>query len=413
MSMKQDRGGLSRRDFLHAAGAAGVGSLLSAARLGAAGEKEPATKPAHPVVPTRRFGKTGVRVPILALGGGFNTINSQLLLRQAVEWGVTYWDTANNYLRGKSEQGLGKYFAKRSQDRKKVFLVTKSWQVNPEKRTRDLNTSLERMKTDYIDMYMLHGARNPADLSGGLKAWVRQAKKSGKIKFCGLSTHKNMEAVMQAAAKAGWIDGLMATYNFRLMNTDKMKAAIEACGKAGIGLTAMKVMAKGQKSTATGEAARIERELLDGFIKKGFTDAQARLKAVWSNAKIASACVLMQNMTVLMSNVAAALDKTKLSAAELKLMERYADTSASDYCAGCGDICEQAVAGEPPICDVMRYLMYYNGYGDRGGARQLFAELPAGVRRRLASLDYSAAERLCPQGIAIGKLMREAEKTLA
>ena len=61
-----------------------------------------------------------------------------------------------------------------------------------------------------------------------------------------------------------------------------------------------------------------------------------------------------------------------------------------------------------PIGDVMRYLMYSRSYGDHNLARTLYGQIPTEVRRQITSLDYTKAEKKCPQGIAIGQLMREA-----
>ena len=70
------------------------------------------------------------------------------------------------------------------------------------------------------------------------------------------------------------------------------------------------------------------------------------------------------------------------------------------------------MGAENRIPDVMRYMMYYNSYGEKGHARRQFAELPEAVRKALASRDYSAAESLCPQGIKIGAVMRDAVRIL-
>jgi hypothetical protein len=67
----------------------------------------------------------------------------------------------------------------------------------------------------------------------------------------------------------------------------------------------------------------------------------------------------------------------------------------------------------PYVCDVMRFLMYYNGYGEEQAAKELFAELPAPIRNSLTRVDYSVAEARCPQHIPIGKLMAEAARILA
>ena len=388
----------SRRDFFKATGAAGLGAIIAPVdQLAQASQPE--------VVPTRVFGKTGVKVPILSLGGMFNIASNQMMMRQAMRWGVTYWDTADCYQRG-SEQGIGKYFGQYPEDRKKVFLVTKSDYRDPAGMTKLIDQSLHRMQTDYIDLYFVHGIYSIDELNDDTKAWANDAKKRGKIRFFGFSTHSNMQECMLEAAKLGWIDGIMMTYNYRLMHTDRMKRAVDACVKAGIGLTAMKTQGGGPVKTDTGT----ELQMAGRFLQKGFTDAQAKLKAVWQNEKIASICSQMPNMTILMSNVAAALNRTELSAKDTELMQRFARETRSDYCAGCASICESAVGKEIPISDVMRYLMYCRDYGERDRAMAKFKTIPKEIRKRMAEFNYSSAEKRCPQKMEIGRLMREAIK---
>jgi predicted aldo/keto reductase-like oxidoreductase len=99
----------SRRDFIKIAGAAGVGVVVSPMEhLAGAVVKSESEIPASRYVPTRPFGKSGVDVSILALGGTLNFLSNQLLLRQALKMGVTGWDTSRNYIGGKSEKGIGK-----------------------------------------------------------------------------------------------------------------------------------------------------------------------------------------------------------------------------------------------------------------------------------------------------------------
>jgi predicted aldo/keto reductase-like oxidoreductase len=149
------------------------------------------------------------------------------------------------------------------------------------------------------------------------------------------------------------------------------------------------------------------------FLEKGFTDAQAKLMAVWQNPNIASICSQMPNMTILMSNVAAALNRTELSAQDSELLQRYARQTHTNYCTGCTNICESAISSDVPIGNVMRYLMYCRSYGDRDHAVAQFKTIPENIRMRMAGLDYSPAEQRCPQKIAIGKLMREALQELS
>jgi len=392
----------SRRRFLKATGIAGLGALAAPVDKLAMAAETPT------MVPTRPFGKTGIDVSILSLGGMFDIASNQLMMKQALRWGVTYWDTADCYQRG-SERGMGKYFKKYPQDRQKVFLVSKSDARDPDGMTRLLNRSLKRLKTDYIDLYFVHGIYSIDELDDSTRKWAEKAKAAGKIKFFGFSTHSNMEECMLEAARLGWIDGIMMTYNYRLMHTEGMKRAVNACAKAGIGMTAMKTQGGGSVRTDSDT----ELELAGRFLEKGFTDAQAKLMAVWQNPDIASICSQMPNMTILMANIAAAVNKTGLSARDTQLLQRYARETRTDYCTGCTNICESAVGEEIPIGDVMRFLMYCRSYGDRHYAMAEFNKLPEKTRRQLARIDYSKAEQRCPQNMSIGKFMREAIKELS
>ena len=395
---------VSRRDFVKTLGVVSVGSLVGTGQALAQSNAPAATTPT-PIkvvkVPTRPFGRTGAPVSMLALGGIFDIVSNQLVLKQALDWGVTYWDTAAGYNGGKSEGGIGMYLEKNPQARRDIFLVTK---YDGGGMIQALNQSLEKLKTDYIDMYFLHGLNNTSKLDDDTKAWVAKAKADKKIRFFGFSTHSNMENCLQEAAKLGWIDGIMLKYDFRLMQTDAMKAAMDAATKAGIGLTAMKTQSKSPIATET----EADLKLGGHFIQRGFTQQQAKLKVVWENPQIASICSQMPNMTVLQSNIAAALDKTSLTAADHAALREYAEATRSRHCAGCAQFCETAPGHQAPIGDVMRTLMYHRNYGDQELARMVFRQLPETARRGLADFDYAAAERACPHGLPIAQLMREA-----
>ena len=401
--------GWSRREFMRMTGTAGaaatVFSLTSPLQVSGASQN-PAESPR---VPTRPFGRSGIEVSILSLGGMFNILSNQLMLKQAVKWGVTYWDTADCYGGGNSEKGIGQFLLKYPVQRRRIFLVSKSDLRDPAGMTRLLDRSLERLQTSYIDLYLVHGIDDISEINDRTRAWAESAKADGKIRLFGFSTHSNMEECMLAASRLGWIDGIMMAYNFRLMHNDRMKRAVESCVQAGIGLTAMKAQGGGSVSTET----EMELELAGRFLKKGFTDKQARLKAVWENPHIASICAQMPNLTILAANTAAALDRTRLASGDLRLLERYSRETASTYCAGCAKNCETAVGGAVPIRDVMRYLMYARSYGEVGYAQARYRRIPVRVRAHLKHLDFSAAERNCPQRMAIGRLMKEAAQELS
>lgn len=409
--MKNKSKGCTRRDFFKVTGAAGVGAMLSPiganARIHDSGT-DGLLAAGQAKVPTRPFGKTGIDVSILSLGGMFDISANQLMLKQALRWGVTYWDTADCYQSG-SEAGIGKYFAKYPQDREKVFLVSKSCARDPDGISELLERSLKRMNTSYLDLYFIHGVRNIDELNDDTRRWAEKAKAQKKIRLFGFSTHRNMEQLLSEAPKLGYIDGIMMTYNFRNMHTPEMKAAVAACVKAGIGLTAMKTQAE-RSWVKLKKADKLGEQLTASFIEKGLTEQQAKLKAVWTHPDIAAICSQMPNMTLLKANVAAAVDDKPLTSEEIRLFQQYALATADQYCTGCGHICEAAVDGKVPVSDIMRYHMYDQSYGHLDWARAHFQNLSSRVRQRISESDFREAERRCPRNMPIAELMRRAVK---
>jgi uncharacterized protein len=398
---------MDRRTFLKATGVGSAALALSSGIPGRIFAAETSNDSLLKEMPKRVLGKTGVQVPILALGGITDWTTNMPLLRVAMNMGVTYWDTADGYVNGRSEIGIGQYFQKYPEDRKKIFLVTKTDATTENEMTKSLNTSCERMKTDYVDLYFIHGLRSTDSLTQEVKAWAEQNKKEGKIKFFGFSAHVNNSEILIKTSTMTWIDAIMPTYNYRTMFNADITKGIDACAKAKIGLIAMKVM--GMRSS--GAESSEEQAVIKSFTDSGYTLGQAKLKAVWKDERIASSCVAMYSLNILKDNVTAATDNRQLSGREIEMLQRYAKDTCGHYCLGCMK-CASVMGADSKIPDVMRYMMYYNGYGERDRARKEFSNLPDSLRHNLALKDYSPAEALCPQHIRIGEVMREAARIL-
>jgi len=410
--MKNEK--INRRAFFKSAAGAGIAAALASGSVlaAAADANKPAepNKPAkqtYPQVPTRLLGRTKIPVPVLSLGTMFDLIDNQIILYKSLQWGVNYWDTSNFYAGGKSEEGIGMFFAKNPDKRKDVFIVSKASGANDSaSRTDKLQISFQRMNTNYIDLYYgVHGMDKPTDLNDELKNWAADAKAKGLIKYFGFSTHSNMTECLMAASKLDWIDAIMTSYNFRLMQDPKFMAAVDACKKAGIALIAMKTQG-GRSDTED------EKSLDKNFLEKGFTGGQAKIKTVLQDDRICSACVGMKNVAHLTSNVAAVLDKTEISKSDLDFMGGYVKQTSSGYCSCC-TACAATTPQMPYVSDVMRSLMYKHKYGDAKLAKELFAQTCSKVNCKISSVDFSAAEAVCPNGNKISKLMLEAEKLLA
>jgi hypothetical protein len=399
----------NRRDFLKKAAAIGLGAAASGTAL--LRPRQASAQIALPKgqMPRRPFGRSGIKVATLSLGGMFDILNNRLMLAKALEWGIDYWDTAEGYGGGRSEEGIGRWFARNPDSRKQVFLVTKLSLRRGTDFTPRLEACLKRLHTDYIDLLFVHGIRGIDDMDPRLESWSQAMKKAGKLRLFGFSTHSNMEDCLEEAAKLPWIDGIMFTYNYRLMHEPRMKAAVEACYRAGIGLTAMKTQGGGPvKSDSESEV-----EMAGRFMQKGFTHHQAKLMAVWEDKRIASICSQMPNLTIMATNAVAGVDQTRLSQSDRALLAQYAKETCSDYCAGCGRLCSEVLAKKVPINDVMRCLMYVHSYQDLMLARSTLEMLPAQTRALLTQLDFNEAERSCPRNLPIGRMMQEATELLA
>ena len=160
-------------------------------------------------VPTRPFGRTGIPVSILALGGWHLGLpkterESTRLVHAALDGGITFMDNAWDYNDGVSETRMGKALVGR---RDKVFLMTKACPHGRDARTamRQLEESLRRLKTDYLDLWQLHEVifdDEPARYfaPGGAVEALDRARKEGKVRFVGFTGHKNPDLHLQMLA---------------------------------------------------------------------------------------------------------------------------------------------------------------------------------------------------------------------
>ncbi|MBI3985417.1 MAG: aldo/keto reductase [Lentisphaerae bacterium] len=393
---------LSRRELLKLGGLAGLAGALGASRLARA---ETAAQPAQsvlPQVPRRVLGKTQQTIPILLMGGS-SRFDQKFDPRfaEACRFGVNYFDMADCYAGGTSETALGG-FLERSGKRKDIWITTKSCDHSPAGLVRILDRSLERMKTDHVDLFFLHALKDSIHLSPEMARLSEQLKKDGKIRFFGFSCHGPTSVeLLNKAAGLPWIDAIMFKYNFREYGNKELNAAMDACHKANIGLIAMKTQ---------GSAVSFE-DRIKPFEGGKFTRHQAVLKAVWADERITAAVSEMDTLEKLKQNIAAAIDPEKLSDAERAALQQYAQATEHLYCRGCDHICGSALPEGIQVGAALRCLMYHDAYGNPQKARETFASLPAEARQ-FAGLDFSKAATLCPHQVDIGKHMQRAMTVL-
>ena len=410
---------ISRKHFLGSMGALAMGSLHAVVQSCASPGNE--KKVDSPMIPKRAFGNTGIEVPVLVLGAARDMSKKQPLLDNCMQYGVHYWDTSALYGGGMAEAGLGEYLKTNPDSREKVFVVTKAddiWDNQPDLKriNHELETSLQRMGLSYFDGYVpLHAVEHASQITPEVGEWANMQKSKGKFRFTGLSTHSNMASILLKAAQTDWIDFVYTKYNFELFNDEEVQRALDACYHAGKGIVAIKTQRTlSKKLTLTGpfESETLEK-LAAHFLDNGFTEGQAKLKLVLDDKRISAASVGMEDTGILMQNVAAVLDRSKLSQADVEMLNEYKSATSHLSCLGCSDICKKAMPEMPYIADVLRYMVYHNGHCHHQMAKQNYLRLPSEIRENIRSFDYSKAEAVCPQKIAIGELIREAANLMA
>ena len=335
-------------------------------------------------------------------------------VQAALAAGVRYIDTAEGYENGNSEKTIGEVL-ERTKKRKDVYLVTKnsSYRRAQGDRAREvfegpLDKSLERLRTDYTDAYFIHGISGeqiPLLFDYGVKAAFEAMKKSGKIKFAGLSCHdKALPQVVEAAANCGWLDQIMIQFNYRTMDIDAIKVAVDKAAKSGLGMVAMKSQGGAGEFKEKGDNGKFKE-----FVEKGFKKHQAAIKTVFADERIHAVVSEMTNRDMLRENMAATVEPLDKKAA--MLLEEHRQKTAHLYCHGCGHLCETAANGVP-VATVLRYLRYYSVYGKRQEARALYQALPP-LARDLAAADIAAAEKACPFGLPVVELIGRADRLMS
>jgi len=177
---------LKRRTF--------AGAIFSGLGLTGAYAKPP--KPVAGDIPMREFGKTGVKVSVIGQGGVRlallrNKEAAAAQVRHAYDLGLNFFDNAHAYWGGRSEEVYGDVLESK---RKELFLTSKSLGRTSKDAEADLDLSLKRLKTDYVDLWQLHHVSKMEQVEqifgpGGAIEAIEAAKKSGKCKFVGFTGH--------------------------------------------------------------------------------------------------------------------------------------------------------------------------------------------------------------------------------
>ena len=403
----------SRRNFLKSTLALPVAIAAAPAALArvAVVPDAAAEKSAPAPLPMRKLGKSDRHVTMLNIGGMMSAYSPQYL---DIAWasGIRYFDTADCYIKGKSEKIVAEWLAKHPERRQELFLVSKDHpKQGPKQLLEMIDRRLEACGTQYLDAFYIHGLgdKYPADCinwpkSDEFKRVADELKSSGKVKMVGFSCHDGrLNDYLNAAAEGGFIDIIMLAYRAFFTKGDEFDRALDACHAKGIALVAMKTMRNTKDIPAR----------LPEFDKLGLTTHQAVLHAVWSDPRIASVCNMIDNVSQMEASTAAARSyKKPLSVAHMELLQQT--ILASDrhtFCPGCPSCDSFAAKSQLALKDIARAVTYYEQDGDLS-ARELYQELPPSVRDA-SGVDLAALRDNCVFRIDYPALVKRAEKYFA
>ena len=214
---------------------------------------------ANSAMPTRTLGRTGVEVSLIGLGGwhlGFNYIDEELsirIIRTAIDSGINFMDNCWDYNEGASEIRMGK--ALRDGYRDRAFLMTKIDGRTKQEAAKQLDESLERMQTDYIDLVQHHEILRYEDPhrifdDEGANAALIEARAAGKIRYIGFTGHKDPRIhlyMLQVAREYGFeFDTVQMPLNVMDAHYRSFeKLVLPELVKQNTGVLAMKTMANG------------------------------------------------------------------------------------------------------------------------------------------------------------------------
>ncbi|HJX71748.1 MAG TPA: aldo/keto reductase [Bacteroidales bacterium] len=351
---------LSRRNFLKTSfvGAAGV----------TIGAKVPASKLQEmkkPGVITRRLGNTDLVLPVVSMG----VMRSDMpnLVKAAYDSGIKHFDTAHGYMGGNNEIMLGNVF--KDYPRDSFTIATKVHPDDSNRQTGELgprstkeaflekfNTSLKRLQMDYVDMLYHHGVGSrQALMYEPILDALLTAKKEGKTRYIGLSTHSNEPEVIQAAIDSGVIDVILTSLNFKQEHHLQIKEKIALAAEKGIGIIAMKTMA----------GAFLDRE------KTKPINCKAALKWVLQDPNVHTSIPGITSFDMLAENLSV-MEDLEFTEEEMKDL-REAGLIAGLFCDGCPS-CSVKCRRHLPVHDIMRSYMYAYGYNDFKQARDVLVE---------------------------------------
>ena len=302
-------------------------------------------------------------VPVVSVGSAYEPG----VLGAALDAGMRYLQTSGSYAEQNHERTLGRLLRGRPRD---SFVIASSPDLpdyrfvggglsedlgtgaNPAAIAPLLDGSLQRLGLESLDIYFLASINDPATaLHEPYMRAYEHLKRQGKIRYTGLSTHRNEPAVIRAAVKSGFWDVVLTAYNFRQSHREEVRAAIGEAAAAGLGVVAMKTQAG-----VYWDSRRLRK-----------INMKAALRWVLRDEHVHTAIPAFSNFDELAEDVEMMCDPTLSAAEDDDLRLGAAASLPGLYCQQCAACVPQCPSGVL-VPDLMRGYMYAVGHERPGHA---------------------------------------------
>jgi aryl-alcohol dehydrogenase-like predicted oxidoreductase len=285
------------------------------------------------------------------------------LVKAALDSGIMMLDTAHGYQKGRNEEMIGK--AVKDYQRDSFVIATKVGHptdrktglypadTTPSRFLDEFDISLKRLQMDYVDILYIHGpwVRETVFFEPVMKA-LEEAKKDGKARFVGLTTHRNEEEMIKCAIESKFYDVVLTAYNFRHKNRNGIREAIAQASAAGIGIVAMKTQAGVYWDREKQDPINMKAALKWALQEEG---VHTSIPGFTTFDQLSLDLSVMEDITL-----------TPEEIKELKLETKTAPNGL--YCQQCGE-CTSQCPENLDIPTLMRSYMYAYGYKNLFEAR--------------------------------------------
>lgn len=347
----------------------------------------------------RILGRTDWKISTIGFGAiklpQISQKDCDLLLNRALDLGINFIDTADCY--GDSEEKIGKAVKER---RHEFYLSTKIDERDRVGVLKKLDRSLQRLKTDYIDLVLFHDVRESEYerlfKEEGLIA-LEKAKRDGKLREIGISIHHSL-LLMRQAIESGHFSVLMIAYS--PLDEDRLTSdIIPMAYRNGVGLIAMKPLAGGKLGDPRG---------WNKTFFKGETPAQISLRYILTNPYITCAIPGMTNLNELKENITVSQHPRALAPDEIRRLMDWVGGIGKGFCRNCGYClpCPEGI----PIPDIFRLEAYASQYGMKSWAKEQYRNLSI---KGESCTSCEQCVNHCPYGVLIPKRLKEIHENLS